>query len=58
MPEAAWPGAGNLQGKRRFAEFIEGMTSVLDFEVLELREFIACFQTCKCAMPELMSRVE
>ena len=38
MPEAAWPGAGNLQGKRRFAEFIEGMTSVLDFEVLELRE--------------------
>jgi ketosteroid isomerase-like protein len=58
MPEAAWPGAGNLQGKRRFAEFIEGMTSVLDFEVLELREFIANRQTCKCAMPELMSRVE
>lgn len=41
MPEGAWPGAGNLQGKRRFAEFIEGMVGVLDFEVLELREFIA-----------------
>jgi uncharacterized protein len=41
MPEGAWPGAGNLQGKKRFLEFIEGMVSVLDFEVLELREFIA-----------------
>jgi ketosteroid isomerase-like protein len=41
MPEGSWPGAGNLQGKRSFAEFIEGMVGVLDFEVLELREFIA-----------------
>jgi uncharacterized protein len=41
MPEGAWPGAGNLRGKRRFSEFIEGMVGVLDFDVLELREFIA-----------------
>ena len=41
MPMDAWPGAGAVQGKKRFSEFLTGLASVAEFEQFEPREFIA-----------------
>ena len=41
MPQSIWPWAGKRNGRAGFAEFLQGLGEVIEYDELEPREFIA-----------------